>query len=206
MDGTIANTDEMVASSFLDLFDLYGKGDKPKREDCYYFSGPPLFESLKKVFPEGDINFLAREFYRISEPKYEECVTSYPYCRKVIESFKKNGIKLGVVTNKRHATSLYCLDVIGLYDLFDVVIGYEDVHKMKPDPEGILKAMNYFHINNKSDVLYVGDNPLDCYAGENAGVDVAFATWGPRKFSANIHPTYRIKTYNELGGIVLNEK
>lgn len=205
MDGTIANTDEMVVLSFLELFDKYGKGRRPTREELYYFSGPPLFESLKKLFPDGDMDLLFKEFYKISKPKYDEVVVTYPNARKVIENFKKHGIKLGVVTNKKHDMSMYCLDIIGLYDLFDIVIGYEDVTKMKPDPEGILTAMARLGIQDNKDVLYVGDNPIDCYAGANANVDVAFACYGPRVFHDKISPTYRINSFKELEEVVLNE-
>ena len=79
LDGTIADSDEMVIRSFQELYRLYGDGRELTREECYYFSGPTLDESFAKLFPNGDFNFLLKEFYRISIPLYKEVIDPYPH-------------------------------------------------------------------------------------------------------------------------------
>ena len=198
MDGTIANTDELVVETIYELYDLYRNGRKTPREECYYFSGPPMRETIKKEFPDGDIEFLTQEFFRLSKDKYEKMVTPYPHSREVKLKLKEMGIKLGVVTNKMHQMSLHCLDVIGLNDIFEVIIGYDDVKEGKPSAEGIYKAMEMMDVKDKKRVLYVGDNPLDELTARNAGVDSCLVMWGPRKMPDSVHPTYKIYDYYDL--------
>ena len=119
---------------------------------------------------------------------------------------RNRGIRLGIITNKKHDMSVYCLEVIGLIDLFDIIVGYEDVENRKPSPEGILKAMETFDIKDKGRVLYVGDNQSDIRTGYNAGVDTCLVKWGPRKFTLSLLPQYEIYDYFELKEIVYDEK
>ena len=148
MDGTIANTDELVVETMYEMYDLYREGKKTTREQCYYFSGPPLRDTLRKEFPDGDIEFLAKEFARLSRDKYDTMVTPYPHSREVKLKLKEMGIKLGVVTNKQHDMAVHCLEVIHLDDVFDILIGYDDVKETKPSPEGIYKAMEKANIKD----------------------------------------------------------
>lgn len=198
MDGTIANTDELVVETMYELYDLYRGGRKTPREQCYYFSGPPLRETLRKEFPDGDIEFLASEFARLSKDKYDTMVTPYQHSREVKLKLKEMGIKLGVVTNKQHLMAVHCLKVIKLDDVFDILIGYDDVKETKPSPEGIYKAMKIANVKDVKRVLYVGDNPLDDMTAKNAKVDSVLVSWGPRKMPENIKPTYIIDDYYDL--------
>ena len=181
MDGTIANTDELVVETMYEMYDLYRGGRKTPREECYYFSGPPIKETLRKEFPGLDEEFLAQEFARLSRDKYDTIVTTYPHSKEVKLKLIQMGIKLGVVTNKYHELAVHCLEAIHLDDVMDILVGYDDVIKHKPHPEGIYKAMETFGIKDKKRVLYVGDNPLDYETAKNAGVDSCLVTWGPRK-------------------------
>ena len=125
-------------------------------------------------------------------------VTPYHHSREVKLKLRDMGIKLGVVTNKQHEMAIHCLEVIHLEDVFDILIGYDDVKESKPSPEGIYKAMEAFNIKDKSRVLYVGDNPLDDETAKNAKVDSCLVLWGPRKMPEYVKPTFKINDYYEL--------
>ena len=57
----------------------------------------------------------------------------------------------------------------GLVDLFDIVLASEDVQAGKPDPEGILIALQ--HMNAAKDrSVYIGDMSVDIEAGKAAGI------------------------------------
>ena len=205
MDGTIANTDELVAESVQELCAMHGL-EAPSKEECYYFSGPPIRESLAKFPGDVDVEQLFKDFYKISLKKYDQMVVSYPNCRYVLSKLKEKGIKLGVVTNKAHDAAIHCLEVIGLWDIFSVVIGFEDASKSKPDPEGLLKATRLLGEEDLSKVLYVGDSPLDDLAAHNAGIEDVLCIWGPRKLPDNVKPSYKIYNYLDLLEVVFNEK
>lgn len=62
-------------------------------------------------------------------------------------------------------------------DLLDIIIGGEDVKEEKPNPEGLLVAINKWQLE-KEDILYVGDSLVDAKTAENAGVSFAAVLTG----------------------------
>lgn len=204
MDGTIADTDEMIAQTFFRLYDRYGLKRK-SREEMVYFSGPPIRDTLKKEFPSQNQETLFKEFHDISWSLYPQYVKGYQNDRETLLSLKKEGYHLGVVTNKMHKTSLYCLQLIHLDDIFDIVVGFDDVKLHKPDKEGIMKAMKFFLEEDERKVLYVGDNESDLLTARHAGVDCALMTWGPRHLNPSLTPEYTFSSFAKLQEALINE-
>lgn len=206
MDGTIANTDEMIVQTFLSLYKLYRK-DAPAtpREQIYYFSGPPIRETLKKEFPDLDLQFIWDEFHRVSWELYPEYTKGYPGCLEALKTLKEKGYRLGVVTNKIHRTTEYCIKLLGLEGLFDAVVGFDDVSVGKPNEEGMLKAMHMLGEEDVNKIIYVGDNESDLKTANNAKCDCVLVNWGPRKLSENVKSKYRINTFDELLEVIENE-
>ena len=94
MDGTIADTDRMIVETFYQLYDLYRDGRRTPLKEMYYFSGPPLRETLIKEFPHMDVNFMYQEYQRISKGLYDELVKPMDGCLEVLIKLKQLGIKL----------------------------------------------------------------------------------------------------------------
>ncbi len=198
MDGTIANTDELIVQTFFTLYSKYRKGEPTPRSQIYYFSGPPIRETLKKEFPDMDLQFILDEFHRISWDYYPKYTTIYEDCKKVLLKLKELGYKLGIVTNKIHRTTEYVIKLLDIENIFDVIIGFDDVLVGKPNKEGIYKAMNLLGEDNPNKVLYVGDNESDLVTANNANVDCMLVTWGPRELSPSLNPLYEVNSYKKL--------
>ena len=203
LDGTLANTDEMVVQSFYALYKIYKPRVVRSREELYYFSGPQIRETLKKEFPDYDLEEMREAFARISKSLYAPYVTEYPDEIETLKALKEAGYLLGVVTNKGKPLTKYNLELCNLDDIFDVVITADDVAAAKPDPQGIFKAMEVLGIKDKKDVLYIGDNDIDYYSGTNAGVDTLLVTWGPREIKSVNKAKYTASSYNEVRKILL---
>lgn len=203
LDGTLANTDEMVVQSFYALYKIYKPRVVRSREELYYFSGPQIRETLKKEFPDYDLEEMREAFARISKSLYAPYVTEYPDEIETLKALKEAGYLLGVVTNKGKPLTKYNLELCHLDDIFDVVITADDVAAAKPDPQGIFKAMEVLGIKDKKDVLYIGDNDIDYYSGTNAGVDTLLVTWGPREIKSVNKAKYTASSYNEMRKILL---
>ena len=75
---------------------------------------------------------------------------------------------------------------------------YDDVKNPKPHGESILKAMKELGETDLKNVLYIGDNKLDLETANNAGVDGALVTWGPRKLDPSLKPKTFISSYEDL--------
>ncbi len=202
LDGTIADTDELIIRSMNDLYDKYREGRRTPIEEIYYFSGPPIRETLMKEFPNMDIDFLVSEFIKVSTYYYEVCVNTFPHVIETLETLKSREIKLGVVTSKGRQNTIQCLRVLKLDTLIDYFVSSTDVENLKPHPEGINRCIEHFSIKDRKKVLYIGDNKGDYLTGRNAGVDVGLVTWGPRKIDYSLTPDYWLNDFKELEEIV----
>lgn len=94
---------------------------------------------------------------------YDEAVAAVSTLRE------RHGVRTGVVTTKLRRRVAEILARAGAADLFDVVIGLEDVHAAKPDPAGLLLAMSRLEVA-PSRTVYVGDHAVDAEAAHRAGV------------------------------------
>ena len=198
LDGTVADTDQMIVETMYILYDKYRDGKRTPLEQIYYFSGPPIYETLDKEFPGCDLEFMHSEFRRISVELYPKTVKTYPNCRETLLFLIEKGYKLGVVTNKIHSSTLFCLKLLGLEGIFDSLVCLDDVKNPKPNGEAISQAMKELNASDYTKVLYIGDNKIDILTAENAGVDSALVTWGPRKVDPTLKPTMFISSYEEL--------
>ncbi|MDE2721619.1 HAD-IA family hydrolase [Candidatus Palauibacter polyketidifaciens] len=59
----------------------------------------------------------------------------------------------------------------------DIVIGYHQVRKHKPDPEGLVRAMCQASATS-AQTFHVGDHPEDTEASQRAGIAAIGAGWG----------------------------
>ncbi|NUM81661.1 HAD family hydrolase [bacterium] len=96
---------------------------------------------------------------------------------ETLEILHDNFYTLGIVSTKRRSTIKDTLMQNQADDLFDVIIGYEDVKNLKPDPEGIFKAIDFMG-GTIDDTLYVGDSVIDALAARNARVKMVGVTSG----------------------------
>lgn len=197
MDGTVIDTDPLLKASFHILYDKYRDGVYSPDEKIWYFSGPPIKQTLAKEFPNLDLQFIFEEFNKVSEGFYPTHTFRYEHSKEVLLELKKAGYQLGIVTNKVHRLAVYALECVGLENIFDVIIGFEDVEHPKPSGEGILKAIDLFNSNQES-TLYIGDNASDLLSSNNAGVDCCLVLWGPRVLSPDLNPTFKITSFLDL--------
>lgn len=205
MDGTLVDTDDLIRQTFIRLYRKYRPGYQASPEQMFLFSGPPIGETLRHEFPQQNQEALLKEFHDISWKLYPQCLKTYPHAKETLQSLRKEGYHLGIVTNKIHQTTLYCLQLLGFDNIFDAIIGFDDVIHSKPQGEGIEKAMQILKETDHHRVLYIGDNDIDFMTGQNAGVDVALVQWGPRKINPLLKPRYRIQSFKNLWEVLQDE-
>ncbi|MEK7539799.1 MAG: aminotransferase class I/II-fold pyridoxal phosphate-dependent enzyme, partial [Patescibacteria group bacterium] len=76
--------------------------------------------------------------------------------------------RLGIVTGRPKNEAAYTLEKFGVKDFFECVVCLEDVSAGRPDPEGIILALQ--KIGGKGPV-FVGDSVDDMRAAKNAGIN-----------------------------------
>ena len=204
IDGTLADTDQLIIDAMNELYDLYRDGNRTPVERVVYFSGPPIEETLLHEFPNMDQKLMHDEFQRAFQGRYETGLKDYPYGKQAVIELKNKGYKVGILTNKNHKSTEYCLKCLGYENLFDIIIGINDADRPKPYPDGLLKAIKIMGESNKT-TLYIGDNSSDDACAKAADVDSMIVTWGPRKLPKELKPTYFLDSYKDLLEVIEHE-
>ena len=119
--------------------------------------------------------------------------------KAALERFQAAGIPMGVVTSKRHAMAQRGLEMSGIADHFQFLIGHDDWPEHKPAPGPILRGCELLGVAPECG-LYVGDSPFDIQAGNAAGCATAAALWGmfPCEALAAERPTLKCDSLTEL--------
>jgi phosphoglycolate phosphatase/pyrophosphatase PpaX len=94
---------------------------------------------------------------------------------ETLAELRTRGVRNGVVTGKSRSSWEITLAEIELGD-FDVVVVDDDVAHPKPDPEGILSALDLLGVRPR-EAVYVGDSPGDMEAALAARTHAAAALW-----------------------------
>lgn len=201
MDGTTIDTYLAIALAWIELFKKHKKEYRPSLEDLVAFSGPVLVDSLKKEFPGQDIEPLRKDFIEIADRIYlEGWAVPYPMVEETLSILRDRGIKIGINTNKSNANAKLCLEQAGLTSLVDCMISGGDVSTIKPDPLGVYTIMERLGVSDKKKVLYVGDGIYDQETARRAGVDFAFASYGPKipHIEDNYPPVFSFSSFKDF--------
>ena len=166
LDGTLLDTKPLIDQTFLYTFEHFYPNLNITQEDLNSFFGPTLHESFSKYCDDEDkINEMI-EYYRVwNKEHHNEYVKAYPYAKETMRRLHKKGYKVAVVSSKIKEMVEYGLDSNQMLDSVDYIIGEGEILP-KPNPEGILLAMDHFKFSKNA--IYIGDNPSDIYAAKNA--------------------------------------
>lgn len=173
-DYTLGDSTGGIAASVNYGLDKLGYGERSV-DEIRKTIGLSLKETFFALTGSGDES-RAEQFAEYFKEKADEVMAAsavlYPEAVGVLPKLKEAGCKIGIVTTKFH----YRIDqILGKYrmnSLVDLIVGAEDVKLEKPDPEGLLWAVGQL-CADKSQVLYVGDSPVDAETAERAEVDFA---------------------------------
>lgn len=174
-DGTIADTLPLIFHAFRKVFSKYTGRTYSDREILQMF-GPPEKEIIERHIPPKQRKQAFRDFLQLYDDKHREMVEHNPDIEKVVRLIKEKGLSLGIVTGKGRDSANISLRHLGLARFFDVTITGDDVVRPKPDPEGLLMAINRLGVR-PADAMYVGDSNGDILAGRRAGTGTIGANW-----------------------------
>jgi phosphoglycolate phosphatase len=207
LDGTLADTIGDIAEAAN--YALKTLNCPSHTEDEYkYFVGDGIKELIERALPE-DLReneekkaACLEAFKQYYQKNY--CVHTKPYdgIFETIDTLKRNGVKLSIVTNKNEeAVKLITAKLFKGY--FETVIGNSDRIKQKPDPESVLSIMEAQNFTPE-EVLFVGDSYTDIRTAKNAGIKSVGVLWGfrTREELENEGASFIIEKPTDLIGIV----
>lgn len=200
-DGTLLDTNELILQTFMAVLGKHYPG-RFDREDCLAFMGPTLRETFEAIDPEM-AETLILEYREWNAAMHDEMVTEFPDVTETLRLLKGKGIKLAVVSTKRRDVLARGMKLMDVEDVFDCVIGLDDVSRAKPDPEPLQKAMDMLG-SVPASTLMVGDNYHDIEGGKNAGTLTAGVAWSAKgeAFLAKYEPDFMLQGMKDLLDIV----
>jgi phosphoglycolate phosphatase len=141
--------------------------------------GTPLELVVPRIFPTMAAADAA-EYVRLYRLKADEVMADLthvlPGAYETIFHLKHQGVRLAIVSQKLRRLVDPVLQREG-WDI-DVVLGGEDVPAFKPDPGGLLLALERLSLE-PDDAIYVGDTTIDAEAAANAGLRFVGVLTGP---------------------------
>jgi len=96
---------------------------------------------------------------------------------EVFRFFKKENIKIGIVTTKYHYRINQILNKFNAEKYVDIIVGAEDVKSEKPNPEGLLSVITSFNLE-REEIVFIGDSLVDAETAKRAGVKFVAVTTG----------------------------
>jgi phosphoglycolate phosphatase len=154
--------------------------------------GLALPEAFRVLTGEADVD-RGETFARLFVDRAEQVMTArtrlLPQTHEAVRWLRRAGYRLAIVSTKYRRRIREVLARDGLLDAFDVIVGGEDVSRLKPDPEGLDRALDLLlaqHAIARERVLYIGDSVIDARAASAAGlpfVAVLSGTTPPAAFA-----------------------
>lgn len=197
LDGTLIDTNELIISTYLHTLEKYYPS-KYQREDVLPFMGPTLHESFGTVDPDR-VEELITEYRAYNIAHHDELVREFPGVLETVRRLHEQDYKLAIVTTKRLDVAMKGLRLMKLEPYFDVVVAFDHVEKVKPDPEPIFYALEKLG-SKPEEAIMVGDNYHDILGGKNAGVLTAGVAWSikGRDYIAKYEPDYILEHMPDL--------
>jgi len=201
LDGTLADTIELILRSYRHTMQTH-LGAAPPDERWLSTMGTPLRAQLSDFArDESEAEAMLETYTVFQRSIHDEMVRPFPGAVGVLGQLRARGARLAVVTSKRNVVARRTMEVCGLWDAIDVVVGADDVARGKPDPEPVHRALDALRLADRADeVLFVGDSPFDLRAGRSAGTRTAAVSWGAfaRAALEAERPDYLLETLDEL--------
>lgn len=172
--GVITDLDDTLINSKtaheLSLNNALERNGLPKIKKWAY--GTTTEDLTKYNFPDISQEVLKKvaEIKKKGMINYTKFIKPVSGARELIDFLKSQKLKLALLTNNTHAEIKVVLSYLGWENVFDAVVGKEDV-KPKPSPEPTLIALEKLGFA-KEDVIYLGDSNPDLDSAHGAGVKV----------------------------------
>lgn len=130
-------------------------------------------EDTLQALAQIDDRSCAQEFRRLFTHRADEVMLEKMIfldgVKPILLDLDRRGLVLGIVSNKYRYRIEAFLVRENLQELIDVVIGFEDAPKPKPDPAGLMMAIKKLG-KSSWQTVYVGDSLVDADTAQRIGL------------------------------------
>ncbi len=181
LDGTLINSLADMASSVNRI--LAGAGYPPRTiDEIRQFVGNGAKMLLKRSLPENvstdETEYLLELYKKDYQAHLLDETVPYPGIPSLLEQLKKNGVRLAVLSNKPHASTVQICNTL-FPGIFEIAWGDRPDVPKKPNPAAVWNALEEMGVS-KNKAVYIGDSETDIRTAKNAGLYAVGVLWGFR--------------------------
>lgn len=171
-DYTLADSSKGIIMCFRYVLENYGYHDISDYQ-IKLTIGKTLEESfsiLTGITDKETLTLYAKEYVKKADDWMTANTVLFPETSPVLHALKERGYKIGIVSTKYRYRIIEFVEKEFPKEFFDIVIGAEDVKAHKPDPAGLILAINCLQ-SGLERCLYIGDSIIDAKTAQAIGVD-----------------------------------
>ncbi len=181
MDGTLLDSLTDLQNTLNYCFREVGFPERNYQE-VRSFVGNGLRKLIERAAPKGTSDEKIDEILSMFRAHYmihcADFTAPYEGIYEMLDSLKKAGYKMAIVSNKADAT-LKVLSKQFFGEYIDVAVGEREGMNKKPAPDLVYLAMEEIGAT-KDDTVYIGDSEVDYQTAVNSGLPCISVLWGFR--------------------------
>lgn len=208
LDGTLADTSADLLAAANAAFGRAGHGAPLDAGDALtaFHGGRAMLrlgaERLGLGWDEAEVS----RQYPVLLDAYEAAIDThtrlYPGAVDAVEALRREGVAVGICTNKPDHLAEKLLQRLGVRGLFGAMVGATTLPVRKPDPAPLFHAITGVGGDPARAVL-IGDTETDRKTGRAAQIPVVLVTFGPEgQGVARLEPEALLTHYNDLRAVV----
>ncbi|MBW2622071.1 MAG: HAD family hydrolase [Deltaproteobacteria bacterium] len=183
LDGTLLNTIDDLTDSMNVVLKQWGFPEHDT-ETFKYFVGDGMEDIVRRSLPEDQrdsdrISQGMEAYSREYQNRYAKKTQAYDGVQELLDGLTFQGIKLAILSNKPHDSTVKMVEQLLGDWTFEPVFGVRPSVPKKPDPGAALEAAELLRVEPK-DILYLGDSNVDMLTARGAGMYAVGALWGFR--------------------------
>ena len=201
LDGTLIDSMRDLAASARELATSYG-GRPLGDEEVGLMVGEGANVLVRRVLSAAGVDpetpQALPQFLAIYQRRLLDTTVPYPGVEDMLTLASRRA-RLSVLTNKPLPASRRILEALGLSLYFAHIVGGDGPHGRKPDPTG-LRAVSA----DSTDVVLVGDSPIDWSTARAAGCTFVWARYGfgAARFDAAPATPYVLEQPSDLAAVL----
>ncbi len=197
-DGVLADTESGRYETYREILEEYGidMASRVRLEDLVGLTGDGFIMKFFPEIPLPDVHEIVRRRQELYMSNLGRFVLPYPGAQATVKELKERGFALALTTANSTESAKVLLDVLGIRDCFDAVLGRE----VCEDP--VLKRKEYglvaTHLGvDRSECVVIEDSPVGVAGARRAGYfTIAFERFEHPDIKANADII--IHDYNQL--------
>ena len=167
LDGTLFDTKDVNYNAYKEAMKPYGY-ELDYEYYCNYCNGRHYLDFLPQITTND--NEVLTDIHNKKKISYEKYFEKAVMNKGLVDIIRlmKSEYKTAVVTTASKKNCFDILNKFGIYNLFDLILTRDDISNSKPNPEGFIKAMEYFEATASETIIFE-DSDVGLEAAERSG-------------------------------------